>query len=275
MRLSLSSRIAESPKRKDVAAMSIDDLAARAGAAGFAGISVRAAVVSVDSPSGAADRVRALLDNLGLTATMVTGDVSLASNDAGATRALRDIAPYLDLAEGLGCSLVRVMMGGLDDVADARRAADAAAERGIALTHLTHWGTPFETAGDALETLKRIDRANFGVTFEPGNLLACGADCGPDAIAMLAPWLNDFCFQNIRLDPDSAITFDTARCGPVGVRYVAIDDASAIDARPLLAALRQVGYEGWVTVHQPLRDGESVDDAIDAAARFFLPLVGP
>jgi len=255
--------------------MSIDDLAARAGAAGFAGISVRAAVVSVDSPSGAADRVRALLDNLGLTATMVTGDVSLASNDAGATRALRDIAPYLDLAEGLGCSLVRVMMGGLDDVADARRAADAAAERGIALTHLTHWGTPFETAGDALETLKRIDRANFGVTFEPGNLLACGADCGPDAIAMLAPWLNDFCFQNIRLDPDSAITFDTARCGPVGVRYVAIDDASAIDARPLLAALRQVGYEGWVTVHQPLRDGESVDDAIDAAARFFLPLVGP
>jgi hypothetical protein len=41
---------------------------------------------------------------------MVTGDIGLAVNNDKAQMALRNIMPYLDLAEAMGSRLVRVMM---------------------------------------------------------------------------------------------------------------------------------------------------------------------
>jgi sugar phosphate isomerase/epimerase len=54
---------------------------------------------------------------------------------------------------------------------------------------------------------------------------------------------------------------------------VAFDNASGISIAPLIKVLRQTGYTGWVSVHQPLRDGQTVGDAVDETARVFLPLV--
>ena len=56
MKLSLSVRIAESPKRKDIAAVPVETVAHQAKAAGFAGLSMRASVVSIET---AAERRRA------------------------------------------------------------------------------------------------------------------------------------------------------------------------------------------------------------------------
>jgi sugar phosphate isomerase/epimerase len=256
-----------------VAAVSIDVLAPRAAAAGFAGLSMRASVVDIHSPPDRVQQVRTLLDGTGLEVSMVTGDLALAVNNAEAPNALQRIAPYLDLAEGLGCSLLRVMMHHDDDVAFARRAADQAAERGMALSHQMHWGSMFETVDGALDVLARVGRPNFGVTYEPANLLACGEDYGPDAIERLAPYLRNAYFQNMRLDPESATLFPTRCKGPVAVRFLAIDDPSGIDPRPLVEALKQGGYQGWFSVHQPLLDGETVEDAIRAASDLFLPIV--
>ena len=36
-----------------------------------------------------------------------------------------------------------------------------------------------------MDVLKRIDRANFGLIYEPANLAICGQDYGPDCIAQL------------------------------------------------------------------------------------------
>lgn len=273
MRLSLSVRIAESPKRKDVAAVPVETVAACAKAAGFAGLSMRASVVGIDTPPARIAAVRALLDGLGLRTSMVTGDLPLAINNAEATGAIRDIAPYLDLAEAMGCDLVRVMLHNDSDIEDARRAADMAGERGIRLSHQMHWGSLFETVDGALAALKSIGRPNFGITYEPANLLACGEDYGPDAIARLAPHIFNAYFQNIRLVPGSSVTFATRCRGPVGVEFVSLDDPSGIDPAPLLAALRAEGYDGWVSIHQPLLDGDSVSATIDAAAVQFLSLI--
>ena len=62
MKLSLSCRIAESSQRKAVAAMPIDELAPLAAKAGFAGLSMRASAVSVDTPKRRVHEIRALLD---------------------------------------------------------------------------------------------------------------------------------------------------------------------------------------------------------------------
>src|SRR5689334_18822395 len=78
MRLSLSVRIAELENRKDHAFMPIEELAPLAREVGFAGLSMRASVVSVDSPPERAAEVRRVLDERGLAVSMVTGDVALA-----------------------------------------------------------------------------------------------------------------------------------------------------------------------------------------------------
>ncbi len=273
MKLSLSVRIAESPKRKDVAAVPVEDLAPMARRAGFQGLSMRASVVSIDSPPARVAAVRHLLDGLGLPVSMVTGDLSLAINNAEAPGALRNIAPYLDLAEGLGCGLLRVMMHDESDIAAAQRAADQAAERQMTLSHQMHWGSLFETVDGAVDVLQRINRPNFGVTYEPANMLACGSAYGVEAIERLSPWLRNVYFQNIRLDPDSPMTFNTRSLGPVNVRFIALDDSAGIDPAPIIFALKRIGYDGWFSVHQPLGEGQRVDAAIQEAAGMLLPLL--
>jgi sugar phosphate isomerase/epimerase len=273
MKLSLSCRIAESSSRKDVAALPIEELAPLAATAGFSGLSMRASAVSNDTSPDRVSTIRQLLDTNRLAASMVMGNIALAANNTEAPDCLRNITPHLDLAECLGAKLVRVMIQHEDDIPHAQRSADEAKEREISLSQQTHWGTLAETVDGTLKLARQVDRDNFGITFEPANLLACGEDFGPEAVRRLAPHLVNFYFQNIRLDPTGAHTFKTLAAGPVSLSYVALDDPSGIEIAPLIATLKDCGYDGWVSVHQPLREGQSVTDAIDEAARVFCPLV--
>ena len=234
---------------------------------------MRASALSVFSDPDRIGEVRALLDRENLAVSMVTGNVALAANTEDATDCLRNITPHLDLAEALGARLVRIMIHRDDDIAPAQRAADEASERGIILAHQTHWGTICETIDQALELVRRMDRANFKITCEPSNLMACGGDYGPDAIARLAPHLANFYFQNVRLDPEGTHVFKTWRRGPVPVEYAALDDKGGIDVEPLIDALKNAGYDGWISVHQPLRAGQDVAREIEHAARMFRPLI--
>jgi len=273
MKLSLSVRIAESASRKDKAAIPIELLAPAAAAVGFEGLSMRASVVSITSPPERVRAVRALLDAQGLAVSLVTGDIPIAANTPDAVDHLRNITPYLDLAAALGCPLIRVMMHSDDDIPHAQRSADEAAERGIGLAHQTHNATTFETVDDALDVVRRVGRPNFGITYEPANLLACGAEYGPDQIARVAPHLFNVYFSNIRLSSEGAHTFRTRRRGPVALDYVSLRDRDAIDPVPLIAALKKEGYAGWFTVHQPLMAGQTVEQAIDEAYGVFAPLL--
>lgn len=268
MRPSLSVRIAESANRKDVAAVPIETLAPLARQLGFEGLSMRASVVSIDSPPERVAEVKALLDCLRLTVSMVTGDLALAANTGvEATNMLRNVTPYLDLAARLDAKLLRVMLRSPADIPRARRAADEAAERGMRLAHQLHWGTLFETVEDALTTVELISRPRgFGLTYEPANLLLCGDDWGPEAIKRLGPHIVNAYFQNIVLDPTSPTTWTSFRRGPVRYRYVPFADPSGIDRQVVIETLKQIGYDGWFTVHQPLLPGQTVEDAAREAA---------
>ena len=253
--------------------MPIDELAPMAAEAGFVGLSMRASAVSVDTPKPRIHEIRALLDRYGLSASMVMGSVPLAANSPDAPSYLRNITLHLELAEILGTTLVRVMIRTAADIPFAQRAADEAGERGIVLAQQNHWGTLVETVDETLDLMLRIERLNFGATFEPANLLACGDNNGPDALRHLMPYLVNFYFQNIRLDPSGAHTFMTRTRGPVSLSYLPLDDPLGIEISPLIDVLREYGCAGRVSVHQPLRDGQSVEDALAEAARVFVPLV--
>jgi len=242
MKLSLSVRVGEPPKQKDVTAIPFPELAAKAKALGFAGVSMRASVVSVDSPPERVREVRHILDDVGLGVSAVCGDIPLAANDADAVRALRGITPYLDLTEAMGSRLVRVMMQTEDDIPFARRAADEAAERGLTLMHINHWGTLFESVDESLETLAAIGRSNFQVAFEPGNLLSCRAPHGPDALARLAPHLVNVFFQNVRLDPASPIVFHQVLTVSLPPRHRCSRARKSSDISSPYASRNHLGY---------------------------------
>ena len=49
---------------------------------------------------------------------------------------------------------------------------------------------------------------------------------------------------------------------PVAAEYAPVGDHTAIDVREMIATLKDVGYDGWFSIHQPLQPGQSVEDAI-------------
>jgi sugar phosphate isomerase/epimerase len=144
----------------------------------------------------------------------------------------------------------------------ARVVCDVAAERGLRIAHQTHYRTLCETVDGTLDVVRRVNRPNFGVTFEPSNLMICGSDFGHSAIERLAPHLFNVYFQNMQIAPDAPIVWNTLTRGPIAAGYVPLDDRSAIDVADMIASLRSVGYDGWFTVHQPLQPGQAVEDAI-------------
>jgi sugar phosphate isomerase/epimerase len=157
---SLSVRIAEHPRNKECIAIGFPALADLAREGGFNAMSLRASVVGVDSLAVHRSAVRAVLDEHELRVSMVTGDLPLATNDANATAALRDITPYLDLAEAMGTDLLRVMVHSAQDIPHLRRAADEAAERGMRLSQQCHWGSLAEVVDQGLELMRMTDRRN-------------------------------------------------------------------------------------------------------------------
>jgi sugar phosphate isomerase/epimerase len=262
MKLSLSVRIAELENQKDRAFMPVEELAPLARTVGFAGLSMRGSVVSVDSPPERVAEVRRILDQAGLAVSMVTGDIALAANRGDVTRILREPGPYVALARALGCDLLRVMVRSDEEVDLLRAACDAVADQGIRFAHQTHWYTLFETVDQTLDVVKRVDRPSFGVTFEPANLMLCGSEYGRRAIERLAPYLFNAYFQNMRIVEGGPVVWRPTQGEPVSAEYAPVGDHSAIDVREMIAALRDVGYDGWFTVHQPLQPGQSVEEAI-------------
>jgi sugar phosphate isomerase/epimerase len=166
------------------------------------------------------------------------------------------------LAQALGCDLLRVMVRSDEEIDLLRAACDAVADQGIRFAHQTHWYTLLETVDGALDVVKRVDRPNFGLTFEPANLMLCGSEYGRRAIERLAPYLFNAYFQNMRIVDDGPVVWRPSAGDPVAAEYVPVGDHTAIDVREMIATLRDVGYDGWFTVHQPLQPGETVEHAI-------------
>lgn len=265
-KLSISCRIAEGFLSKEEASMSFEALADLAVAAGYEAICMRASQIGVQSSPEAVRVARQILNDRGLTVTMITGDFDIVYNNLRGPNCLRNISPYLDLAEALGAPMIRVCMKQADDVVDAQRAADAAAKRGLKIVHQCHVQSLFETLDEIEQRMLEIDRPNFGIIFEAANLEQCGQNYGPPAIRRLAPWTQNVYLQNQRISPTGAITLRTWCNGPVSIDLCEIHESGGIDFASVFDGLHSVGYDGPVTVHQSAPEDNSVT-ALDAATQ--------
>jgi sugar phosphate isomerase/epimerase len=272
MKLSLSVRIAEEFQSKERARLRLEELTALARDAGYDALCQRASQVGVHSSAEAQRQAAAQIHACGLSVTMVTGDFDIVYNNEAGPSCLRNIGPYLDLAETLGAPLIRVAMKTEEDIAWAQRAANEAAARGIMLAHQCHTQSLFETVEGIETTLRRIDRPNFGLIYEPANLELCGQDYGPATIERLAPWMCNVYLQNQELKPDGNLTIKTWCRGPVPFDLIPIHAGRGIDFAGIFRGLAANGYRGPVTAHQSGLPDEPTEKIARATAEYLRTL---
>ncbi|MFP6644169.1 MAG: TIM barrel protein [Candidatus Latescibacterota bacterium] len=250
MKLSLSTRVAENFRDKREATVELDDLAQIAAREGYYALCMRASQVGVDDNRERIRSARATLESRDLTVSMVTGDFAIPENSEQGPGALRNIEPYLDVADDLGCDLLRICMKTADDIQWARDAADAAQERGLRLAHQCHTRSLFETVHETLEVLRSVGRSNFGLIYEPANLELCGQPYAGETLEALYPWIFNVYLQNQRVHAGGADELETWTRGPVRFDQCPLWEEGGLDVTRIVDELDRQGYSGYITVHQ-------------------------
>ncbi len=265
MKLSLSVRIVEAACKTKLR-VPFEQLVSIAKGAGYQAICMRASAGGVQSSPEHLRQLRRQVDEAGLSVSMVTADFNVPLNNAHGPDSLRDIGPSLDVAEALGCDLIRVCLKQRADIPYARDAADVAGERGIRLAHQCHTNSLFEEVGPMLEVLAEIDRPNFGLIYEPANLMLCGQSYAADTLRRLQPHLMNVYVQNHRLDPSGPVSLPTFCRGEVRFHHLDPWESGGVDFDAVFRGLREIGYDGYFTIHQAQRIA-TAEDATEFAAR--------
>ena len=268
MKLSLSVRVAESFHNKEKSEMTLDKLISLAKSVGYQAMCMRASQLGVHTPGKRVKEAAEKIGRSGLDVSMVTGDFAVPRNDEHGPDGLRNITPYLDLAETLGADLIRICMKKDEDIEWARKASDEAAERNIRLAHQAHCASLFESVDGSERVLRAVGRANFGIIYEPANWMVAGQNYGPETIKRLAAYIFNVYVQNHRLNPDAEATLTTWTKGRVPVDHIGIWDTGGVDFDSVFEGLYAIGYHGYVTVHQAFGGIMSVSDAVTKSHEF-------
>jgi sugar phosphate isomerase/epimerase len=273
MHLSLSVRIAEAACKTKLN-VPFRDLVQLARELGYRAICMRASAGGIGTPRAELERMRGDVERAGLCVSMVTADADVPLNNDRGPNSLRDIGPSLDVAEALGATLIRVCLKAEADIEHAQCAADAAAARGIRLAHQCHTTTLFETVDRSLDVLAQIGRDNFGLIYEPANLMLCGQSYGLDTLRRFRPHLMNVYVQNHRLDPQGPVALETWCLGLRRFHHIPIWEPGGVDFPAVVAALREVGYDGFITVHQAYAELMGPREAAVETAKYLRSLGG-
>lgn len=249
MKLSLSVRIAEAPCKTRLN-VPFADLVQLARETGYRAICIRSSAGGIGTPYPALEAMRRAVEDAGLVVSMVTADSDVPLNNDAGPNSLRNITPSLDVAESLGCDLIRVCLKQERDIEHAQRAADLAAGRRIRLAHQCHTTTLFEQVQPSLNILARINRSNFGLIYEPANLMLCGEPYDERALGQLWPHLMNVYVQNHRLDPEGPVSLETWCRGVRRFHHIPLWEPGGVDFDAVIRGLNAVGYDGYFTVHQ-------------------------
>ena len=265
LQLSLSVRIVEAACKTKLN-LPFEDLVSIAADTGYDAVCMRASAGGVQTPLDELRRMRAIVETKGLHVSMVTADFDVPLNNANGPTSLRDIGPSLDVAEALGCDLIRVCLKKDEDIPYAREAAKQAADRGIRLAHQCHTTSIFEQVDQIIANLQAIGQPNFGLIYEPANLMLCGESYGIDALRQLAPHMMNVYIQNHQIDPEGPVSLPTYCRGDVRFHHLRVWEAGGVDTSKVFSGLKEIGWAGHFTIHQA--EGiETIDEARSYALR--------
>ena len=112
-----------------------------------------------------------------------------------------------------------------------------------------------ETTDQYLEVAERIDAPSLGLNFDVGHAYCVSEDI-PRAIAKLAPHIRHYHFEDIAASR---------------VHHHLIPGEGAIDFASVFEAIRETGYDGWLTV-ELYPNLDDPDGAARAALEYLAPL---
>jgi L-ribulose-5-phosphate 3-epimerase len=208
--------------------------------------------------------IRRLVDDHGLVVAGIAGYAGSYSqaDDAQARAQLDDLARQLEMADALGCRLIRHHAGGpsYDQATEAQwqravegmqTAADLAGRAGVRLVNELHPNGIVETADSAADFLKRVDRANVGVVLDPGNMYLAGTPCGAGEVYKLWGRIFHVHVKDCLRVSDAA--YPTARPWRGGLTAFKVLGEGAVDHLPAFRALTRLGYRGFLSCECEIR----------------------
>ncbi|MGE5508050.1 MAG: sugar phosphate isomerase/epimerase family protein [Chitinophagales bacterium] len=229
---------------------------------GFEGIELlgRAPHLPADTPRARVKELAVRLSDLGLAAVnLATYTGGYSQLDAtGCQAQLDELKRFLEMAYVLGCPMVRHAPGGpspreaeprhWERAAEwLKKACTEAAGAGVTLVSEIHFGGLEESAESCRRLLDLVQRPNYGMVHDAGNMYIAGADYGPDSLRVLGEGL-----RHVHVKDEAALAPGQADEGSFQVsgrsyRHRLLGEG-AVDHRPLLQALAAQGYQGFLSV---------------------------
>jgi sugar phosphate isomerase/epimerase len=215
-----------------------------------------------DTPPARVREIKRLVDDHGLVVANIAGYAGSYSQTDDTQAQLDDLARQLEMADVLGCTLIRHHAGGpsYDEATETQwrravegmqRAADLASRAGVRLLNELHPNGIVETADSAADFLGRVDRPNVGVVFDPGNMYLAGTPHGAGEVYKL--WGRIFHVHVKDCLRVSDPTYPTARQWRGGLTAFKVLGEGGVDHLPAFKALAHLGYAGFLSCECEIR----------------------
>lgn len=224
-------------------------------------------------PETTQERVRyiaSLVHNEGLAvpclATSVGGFSQL--NGDGVQHQLDDLRRLIEIALALDCHLVRIWAGGPEPsravetnwqraTDGLQMAAEIAGSYGVNLGLEVHYGYLQQEVKGVIYLLEMIGRHEVGVIYDPANLYVAGVGHGAAEVRQLKQHIMHVHIKDsVRVN-----TYGPGVMGPASYYYQPKPlGEGAVNYPPILAALQEIGYTGFLSdeSRQPGLDGADV-----------------
>lgn len=261
MKLSLSGRLVESGGGTIVPLEAFLDVAKRCG---YEGVDLRATQLGAAASDAEWDALRAALAERGVGVFETQYGQPIAGDEAE-----RAFSRFARLTAELGGEGIRI--GG--DLATLKRAARLAASHGVRVLYQMHTGGPFETIASAAAAVAEVGEPNFGVMPEPANLLMAGEAFEEGMFEPLAGRILGVHVQTLEVRADAPDALKLRDGTEVRYARVAYAENRQIDFAAFFAALRAVGFDGYVNELEPCPGAEALEAAAGDAAEFLRPLL--
>jgi sugar phosphate isomerase/epimerase len=105
--------------------------------------------------------------------------------------------------------------------------------------------------------------------------LIAGQDYGSQTIQKLQPYIFNVYVQNHLLRAGGETTLTTWTRGEVALDHIGIWDSGGVDYDDVFRGLHQIGYRGYVTVHQAFAGIMPIETAVQRSAEYLRSLTGP
>ncbi len=240
MKFSLSGRIIEIDYK--YCQMDIGQFGELAKQSGYDAVELRRTQINAETTPEEISQIRVDLNKSGIGVSRIP---------AGAVKdneSLKALGKFADMAKELGCPYLAV---GFEKIPWIQKASDYLKERGLGIVVQVHTGGPFETPEVAMATLKKIDRDNFGLMYDPANLQLKRIDY-VRGVEQLKDHLFVVSVQSLALvdaDDDEAGEFE----GLHFKRHL-IGEPGGMDFQGVFDALKMINFDGYVTVIEPISD---------------------